>query len=434
MYADHELTLHLWPVQMEVFVCPKRFRVLVAGRRFGKTQLALAELIRAAWDTPDAVAWYIAPTYRQAKNIAWDRLKSLLLSQPGVTSSESELTIRFESGGLIALKGADQYDGLRGAGLNFVVLDEFAGMKPEVWPEVIRPALADRIGRALFIGTPQGRDHLYDRFQYAQTDSQSAAFHFTTMQGGNVTPEELALAACELDDRLYQQEFEASFESTALGLAYHAFSREANVRKCQYRPNARIVWSLDFNVNPMCSVIAQRDAEMVEVLEELVLEDANTQLACERFWDRVRWWRNHNAFGPLQIEIYGDASGFQRRTCGTTTDWNLIRDFFGRLTGQAVAQIKAVSSNPAVRDRINLVNSRLLNAAGERRLFIDPQCKELIRDFERVCWQMDSLGQPTSELNKSDRLRTHTSDALGYYLAQAFPMYSKIGEKRDRLF
>jgi hypothetical protein len=82
---------------------------------------------------------------------------------------------------------------------------------------------------------------------------------------------------------------------------------------------------------------------------------------------------------------------------------------------------------------VNLVNSRFLNAAGERRLFIDPKCKELILDLERVCWRTDDLGQPTSELDKSDRMRTHTSDALGYYLAQAFPLYGKVGEKRERL-
>jgi len=428
-----ELLLSLTPRQWDVHLSQARFRVLVAGRRFGKTQLALAELLFATWGRPGSLAWYVAPSYRQAKRIAWTRLKSMLPPAAPAAINETDLSIRLPLGGEIALRGADQYDSLRGNGLDFAVLDEFASMKPEVWPEIIRPALADRRGRALFIGTPQGHDHLYDRFQFAQSNRGWQAFHFTTLDGGNVTPEELASAARELDERLYRQEFEASFESTAFGLAYHAFSREANVRPCEYRPNARIIWSLDFNVHPMCSVIAQRDGDIVEVLEELVLEDANTPLACEKFWDNVRWWRTRNAFGPLQIEAYGDASGHQRRTCGTATDWSLIRDFFSRLAGQAVVHIKAATSNPGVRDRINLVNSRLLSAAGERRLFIDPKCTQLIRDFERVCWQTDAQGQPTSELDKSDRLRTHASDALGYYLAQAFPIYGKIGERPGRL-
>lgn len=430
--ARRDININLQRAQYTVFESNARFRVLVAGRRFGKTHLALAELIRTAFDRPARTAWYVAPSCRQAKWIAWDRLKSMLSGHPGVTAIETDLTLRVANGSTISLRGADNYDGLRGNGLDFVVLDEFASMKPEVWSEVLRPALADRRGRALFIGTPQGRDHLYDRFQFAQSHPDWAAFLFTTLDGGNVTEEELRSAAAELDERLYRQEFEASFESTALGLAYHAFSREANVRRCEYRSGSRLIWSLDFNVHPMCSVIAQRDGDIVEVLDELILEDANTPLACERFWDRVRGWQSR--YGALAIDIYGDASGHQRRTCGTATDWSLIRQFFAQRSGQAVAQIKAASSNPAVRDRVNLVNSRLLSAAGERRLFIHPQCKHLITDLERVCWRLDDLGQPTSELDKSDRMRTHLSDALGYYLAQAFPLWSKIGEKSGRLF
>jgi hypothetical protein len=418
--------------QWQVFACPKRFRVLVAGRRFGKTHLALLELLRAALEKPDALAWYVAPSYRQAKRIAWSRLKELVREDSAHTISETDLTIHFQDAGSIALRGADRVDALRGNGLDFVVLDEFATMKPEVWSEVLRPALADRCGRALFIGTPQGHNHLYECFEAAQSHRQWAAFRFTTLDGGNVTPEELASAASELDPRLYRQEFEASFESAAVGRAYHSFTREQNVRSCAFSSHFRLIWSLDFNVNPMCSVLAQRNGDTVEVLDELVLEDAHTWMACERFWKRVQPWR-HTA-GGLAIDIYGDASGHQRRTSGTATDWNLIRDFFSQLRGQAAVRIKAATVNPGVRDRVNVVNSRLQNAAGETRLYIDPQCKELIADLERVCWRPDSSGQPTTELDKSDRMRTHTSDALGYYLAQAFVPWTQIGERPQRLF
>jgi hypothetical protein len=425
-----ELLLH--EAQWQVFTSPSRFRVLVAGRRFGKTQLALIELLHAAWEVPGATAWYVAPTYRQAKRIAWARLKELLQGEPEITISETDLSIHFHKGGVVALRGADHFDSLRGNGLDFVVLDEFAGMKSQVWSEVLRPALADRRGRALFIGTPQGHNHLYDRFQFAQSHRQWAAFHFKTIDGGNVTAEELAGAASELDERLYRQEFEASFESTAVGRAYHAFDRALNVRPCAYNVGARLIWSLDFNVNPMCSVIAQRTKDDVEVLAEIVIEDANTWMACERFWQHVQPYR-HN-YGALTIDIYGDASGHQRRTSATATDWNLIRQFFSQLRGQVVVHIQAGESNPGVRDRLNIVNSRLRSAAGETRLFIDPKCKELILDLERICWRADAFGQPTTELDKSDRMRTHTSDALGYYLAQAFPTWSKIGERHERLF
>ncbi|HEX7361516.1 MAG TPA: terminase family protein [Bryobacteraceae bacterium] len=418
--------------QWQVFTCPKRFRVLVAGRRFGKTHLALYELLRAAWEKPDTLAWYVAPSYRQAKRIAWSRLKELVRHDSAHTISETDLSIHFQGAGSIALRGADRVDGLRGNGLDFVVLDEFATMKPEVWSQVLRPALADRRGRALFIGTPQGHNHLYERFEAAQSHRQWEAFHFTTLDGGNVTLEELAAAASELDARLYRQEFEASFESAAVGRAYHSFTREQNLRPCAFYPHLPLIWSLDFNVNPMCSVLAQRNGDTVEVLDELVLEDAHTWMACEHFWKLVQPFRP--AATALAIDVYGDASGHQRRTSGTATDWNLIRDFFSLLRGQAVVRIKAATVNPGVRDRVNVVNSRLQNAAGQTRLYIDPKCKELIADLERVCWRADALGQPTTELDKSDRMRTHTSDALGYYLAQAFVPWNKIGERPNRLF
>jgi hypothetical protein len=436
---DTELILRLSGAQSQVFHSSARFRVLVAGRRFGKTQLALIELLRAAWEISGCACWYIAPSYRQAKRIAWRRLKSLVRSAPGVEVFETELTVTLPNSSSISLRGADSYDSLRGDGLDFVVLDEFASMKPEVWSEVLRPALADRHGRALFIGTPQGHNHLYDRFQFAQAESgldspapEWGAFQYSTLDGGFVTEQELASAARELDPRLYSQEFEARFENTALGLAYHAFSRTENVRRCDFSSGSKLIWSLDFNVNPMCSIIAQRSGNTVEVLDELVLDNANTLLACQRFWERTAQWRTR--YGIFLVEVYGDASGHQRRTSGAATDWSLIRDFFAQRPGQVSAHIRAASANPSVRDRVNVVNARLLNASGDRHLFIDPRCKELISDLERVCWRADEFGQPGSELDKSDRMRTHLTDALGYYLAQGFPMYGSIGERHHRLF
>lgn len=423
-----EISVELRPPQMEVFQCEKRFRVLVAGRRFGKTYLATVELLRAAWG-PGRMAWYVAPSYRQAKRIAWERLKRLTEPYWAGAPSETELTIRLRWGATIAVRGADQYDSLRGEGLDFVVLDEYASMRPECWTEVLRPALSDRRGRALFIGTPQGRNHLFEQFEHAQSDPEWSAFQFTTIEGGNVAEDELASAARELDERLYRQEFEASFESAGYGEAYHAFSYQENVRRSDYSASDALVWSLDFNVHPMCSVLAQRSGDTVSVLDEMVLDNAHTGMACQALFEKIRPWMSGR---PITLEVYGDASGHQRRTSGTDTDWGLIREFFGRLRGQVVLQMRTTSSNPGVRDRINIVNSRLCSAAGERRLFIDPRCKELIRDLEQVRWKTDETGRATSELDKSDRMRTHVSDALGYYVAQAFGMRAKFGEQRER--
>jgi hypothetical protein len=428
---SNTLAISLKPAQMRVFACEKRFRILVAGRRFGKTYLALVELLRAACGNQRLV-WYLGPTYKQAKRIAWNRLKQLTRPYWASLPSETDLAITLAWGGVIALRGADQYDSLRGDGLDFVVLDEYASMRPACWTEVIRPALSDRAGGALFIGTPQGFNHFYERYDRAQNESDWAAFQFTTEQGGNVSREELASAARELDERCYRQEFQASFENLGKGRVYYGFDRTQNVAECRYRPGVPVIWSLDFNVNPMCSVLAQRVGEAVYVLDELVLPDSNTPAACEAFLRRTQpWWSDAQAL--LTVHVYGDATGDSRTTAASRTDWKIIRDFFSANKAMFEASIRVGSSNPPVKDRINCVNSRICNSVGSRRLFIDPRCRQLIRDLEQVSWQTDANGNPLIELDKSDPMRTHTSDALGYYIASAFPMQGKVGYRAEWL-
>src|SRR5579872_6439306 len=211
--------------QWTVFRCSSRFRVLAAGRRFGKTFLALNELIRAAW-VPGGKAWYVAPTYRQAKRVAWKTLKVMTKPYWAAKPNETDLTIELITGGTISLRGADNYDSLRGDGLDFVVLDEYASMAPEAWTEVLRPALADRRGRALFIGTPRGHNHFFTLFDWVENQPDWERFQFTI--------EELESATHEMDERTYRQEFQASFENLGVGLAYYAFDRRAQMRNIAY--------------------------------------------------------------------------------------------------------------------------------------------------------------------------------------------------------
>ena len=415
--------------QGRVFTCDKRFRVLVAGRRFGKTYLALVELLRAACGL-DRLVWYVAPTYRQAKRIAWHRLKHLTRPYWAGKPNESDLSIPLQWGSVIALRGADQYDSLRGDGLDFVVLDEYASMNSAAWSEVLRPALSDRLGRALFLGTPRGFNHFYERYERAQSEPDWAVFQFTTEQGGNVSAEELASAARELDVRCYRQEFQASFETLGEGRAYYAFERSGNVAECRFRPGFPLIWSLDFNVNPMCSVVAQRVSESVYVLDELVLPDSNTPAACEAF---LQWTEGLRLTAELTVEIYGDASGANRSTSGSRTDWQIVKDFLGRQRGILAPSVRVTSANPPVKDRVNCVNALLCSYAQQRRLQISPRCRHLLRDFEQVRCKIDGHGNALPELDKSDPQRTHISDALGYYIAREFAMRSTVVYRAERL-
>jgi hypothetical protein len=408
----------LKPPQETVFCCDQRFRVLVAGRRFGKTYLAVVELIRAAWP-PGSLVWYVAPTYKQAKRIAWKQLKALTRPYWAGKPNETDLRIELLGGSTICLCGAEDPDSLRGHGLNFVVVDEYASMKREAWSEVLFPALADKQGGALLIGTPRGYDHFYDLFQGAQNRPHWAAFQFTTAEGGNVLPEELENATHELDQRTYGQEFGATFENTGVGLVYHAFDRARNVQPARFEPRLPLFWSLDFNMNPMCSVIGQQEGNRVVIFDELVLPDSHTWAACEEFLARTSRWISGY---PVQVRIYGDATGDGRKTSSSRTDVQIVRDFFGRYPDRFRVEFHIPASNPPVKDRANCVNALLRNQAGERRLVIDVGCKQLIEDFERVHWKADSNGNGMASMDKSDKRRTHVSDALGYMIAQAFPM------------
>ena len=428
---SHEYILGLRTPQLEVFKSAARFRILVAGRRFGKTQLALTEMLVTAISKPNARVWYVAPTYQQAKDMAWARLKAMTKPYWAKTPSETTLTVYLISNSTISLKGADRPDSLRGRGLDLIVLDEYASMRPDVWTKVLRPALSDRRGRALFIGTPKGRNHFYDLFMSAKGKAAWAVYQFATHQGGIVDAEELQEAAIDLDPESYRQEFLAEFLNAGHECVYYGFDREKHCKHLTFENLHPLIWTIDFNVNPMCMLLIQRMGDIVHVLDEIILRNTNTEAACVSFLDRLT--DLHKLIPayqrPLPLHIYGDASGNQHRTSASSTDWNIIRQFFARYKGQIEHSVHTNKVNPAVRDRVNCVNSRLLNADGDIRLFIDPRCHELIRDLEKVTWKLDPNGQIGAEINKSDPNRTHASDALGYYIAQAFPLKPLIGHQ-----
>ena len=238
----------------------------------------MVELCQAAWGL-GRLAWYVGPTYKQAKRIAWKPLKELTRPYWAEKPNETELRIELNTGGTICLKGADNYDSLRGDGLDFLVLDEYASISPEAWTEVLRPALADRQGRALFIGTPQGFNHFHNLVERAETLPDWKVFQFTTAQGGNVAPQELESAAKELDERTFPQEFLATFENLGVGRVYYAFERAQNVRKLALDGRAPLSWALvscpshnimgsdtsyDYETESDCAIGDGRSAERIK--------------------------------------------------------------------------------------------------------------------------------------------------------------------------
>jgi hypothetical protein len=200
----------------------QRWSAMVCHRRAGKTVATIADLIDNVLRCPlkDPRAAYVAPTYVQAKDVAWEYAKRFSAPIPGVQFNESELRIDYPTGARLRLYGAENYDRMRGLYLDFVALDEYADMPPQAWPEVIRPALADRQGQAVFIGTPKGRNAFYDICDKAKTDPEWFFMSLKASETGIVDPSELADARAAMTIEQYATEFECSFDSAVVGAYY----------------------------------------------------------------------------------------------------------------------------------------------------------------------------------------------------------------------
>lgn len=209
-----ELNLELLNWQQKVANSKSRFKVVAAGRRCGKSRLAATLLLIYALKSKGGQVFYVAPTQGQARDIMWGVLTELAFP---ITASThvNNMTIKLINGATIALKGADRPDTMRGVSLEFVVMDEYADMKAQVWEEIIRPALADRKGDALFIGTPKGRNHFYELYKLAleANDEMHKAWHFTSYDNELLDPEEIDQAKSTMSSFAFRQEFLASFEA-----------------------------------------------------------------------------------------------------------------------------------------------------------------------------------------------------------------------------
>ena len=385
---------------------PARFRVAACGRRFGKTFLARNQIAKFS-SQPNQRVWYIAPSYRMAKQILWQSLKKKLIEINWVKRvNESDLSIRLVNDSEIALKGADNYDSLRGVGLNFVIFDECADIDPEAWFEVIRPTLSDTNGHALFLGTPKGTNWFKDLWDRSTTDSRWASFQYTTLAGGRVPEEEIEMAKQDLDARTFRQEYEATFETFSGRVAY-AFLRQIHLQQPDHLNTRTIHVGLDFNVDPMCAVVLIQDKDILYGIDEIHLRNSNTnELAVEL---QTRYPRS-------EIIVYPDPSGASRRTSAgsQTTDHTILRN--------SGFQVRAPRAHTAVRDRINALNSRLMNNQGIAKLFFDPKLKYCIESLEKYCYK-DGTSIP--DKGQYD----HMFDALSYCVDYLFPIKRDIPEE-----
>ena len=212
-----DLSLQLLPWQETVMQDTSRFKVVAAGRRTGKSYLAAISLLLSCLDQRPGKTFYVAPTQGQARDVMWGTLFDLagdIIERSHVNNLEITLT----GGHTIYLKGADRPDTLRGVSLKHLVMDELAFMKPDVFDSILRPALADRKGSAIFIGTPEGRNHFYDLYMGSREWEDWNSFHFTSFDNPLVDPKEIEHARQTLPSYSFQQEFMASFDARTSGV------------------------------------------------------------------------------------------------------------------------------------------------------------------------------------------------------------------------
>jgi len=396
--------------QLKVSSSSARFRVLISGRRFGKTYLAVTEMMKYA-SQPNRRIWYVAPTFKMAKDICWASLKEMLNQFNWIDDiNETTMTITIrQSNSTISLKGADNYDSLRGTGLDFLILDEFADIDKRTWFEVLRASVADRLGHVLMCGTPKGYGNWsYEMYLKGKQDKEWESFQFTTIQGGMVAKSEVEQAKQDLDQRTFRQEFEGTFENYA-GSIYYNFHPVESVVKKEIDWTKPLHIGIDFNVSPMSACIAQIERDKIYIVDEIVIYGSNTDELVDEIRDR---------YGTkIKIITYPDPASRQRKTsAGGRTDLSILQN--------AGFEVKVKHRHPAVRDRINAVNSKLKDSNGKRYIFVSNSCKIVIKGLTRQTYKED-----TNIPNKEDGF-DHMNDALGYMIDYIKPLVTQMPSQK----
>lgn len=390
----------LHQAQSQIAKDTHRFRIINCGRRFGKTTLAVEEIKGFALAREARIA-YIAPTYQQARDIAWQMLvKELKPIIKKLNESRLELEVINKDGksSLIQLRGWEAIETLRGQHFDFIVIDEVASMRNFWlnWQEVIRPTLTDTKGEVMFISTPKGFNHFYDLFNLESKDEDYKSFHFTSYDNPKIPADEIDKAKQELTEDRFAQEYLADFRKTE-GLVYKEFSRELHVTEETPQNINDTIIGIDFGyTNPAAIVPIRIDGD-------------------SHYWIREEWYKSR----CTTEQIAEQARLYKATKC---------------------------YPDPAEPDRIEILRKAGLNCrevskdivAGvdhvrelfkQNRIHIHPDCKNLIMELETYRYPDKKPDQ--NEQEKPVKENDHLLDALRYALYTNKP---ELPEQKDTYF
>jgi hypothetical protein len=395
---------------------------LLNGRQSGKSTALRMLIYKDAWEKPDRELLYVAKSIKQAKDIMWSSLVKgsdpIFPKRACDEVNNVDHYIVLKNSTKITVTGSENVDGLLGKTCDKLYIDEWQSHNNQeyVWT-LLQPMLAARQGDVVFAGTARGYDDLWEKCQFGDPDSASKkagwrSWHIPTSRSGTPagTPEALALAKSTLSPQQYQQEYEASPVAT-VGLVYPDFDQHENIRAHlthspvvngeTLQPTLHI--GMDFNVDNMMAVVAVKIGQELHIVDEIHLtHNSNTQTMANEIKRR---------YGSRQLVIYPDASGRNRFSGDSNTNHQILKDH-----GWALKFDQA--GNPLITDRVNVVNSVILNAQGLRRLFIHPSCKQTLRTLTRQTYKN---GKPDKDSGLD-----HAGDALGYLIYQLYKARAQV--------
>ncbi len=400
--------------QGEVYRSSARFRYVCCGRGWGKTHLAMAEVLRVVTTDPRARSGqrgfevlYVGPTRNQVRAIAWEWLKSMIPEDWLVKGrfNETLMEAQLVWGPKIQLVGADKLRAQRGRSVNFAVLDEFAHMREGIW-KAVRPTLRTRGDRALIITTPNGPNHAFELWNQVQQDQRWKVWTKPTWSWTGADKDNIEEAKETLSRVDFEQEYGANFAALS-GAVYCDFSVD-NVVPVELDRRLPLAIGQDFNARNYSTVFGQLHGDELWVVDEMLtsttLQDHIAAL------QRKLVAMGYPDFRDVQrVTFYTDASGEYNRTSEKTP----MSD--GRLMRQAGFMCRGPQQNPAVLDRVRVVQGLIRNANGRRRLLVNPRCAELKRCLMNQVW---------TRWGKPDKVAglDHFPDALGYLSWGLFPL------------
>ncbi len=415
------------PSQKRFHDCTARFKGFSGPVGSGKSLALCQEAIRLSYINQGRLGLIGAPTYPMLRDATQATFFQICRESalPFEFAKATNTVVMSDTRSTILFRSLDEFEHIRGTNLAWFGVDEMTYTTEESWNRLegrLRDGEAARLC-GFGVWTPKGFDWLYRRFKsnpipgYALIEAEP----FENKHLLETVPDFYDRLKASYDDRFFQQEVLGKYVHLTAGQVYYAFDRRQHTGRFERDPWRPLAWSWDFNLNPMCSVLCQERGDEVVVLDEIVIQTSSTPEVCELFL---------SAYGDHRggIEVYGDASGEHGHTVTGRSDFHLIREFL-KQHEELRGEVRTLSANPPVRDRVNVVNSRLRNAQGEKRVLVDNKCKELIQDLEQVSYKAD-----TSVIDKDrDPKRSHCSDALGYYLWWKYRPLAKVGERAHRL-